>query len=179
MLRYLSVCLRVMEEGCSGAGLRILRYPPSLASSGPFPPHDPSPVPPHLPVPVPIPPLYIAASVNVAQFKTFHIPCLPSREGHVGVARLLLEAGADVETPDNYGQTPFFMACWKGQLLSSPHLPHVIPSRPLPLIPSPLPRVPSHISHLPQDMRTLLPCCLSMMLTRTAGQRPASPLFSK
>ena len=30
------------------------------------------------------------------------------------VARLLLEAGADVETPDNYGQTPFFMACWKG-----------------------------------------------------------------
>ncbi len=36
------------------------------------------------------------------------------REGHVGVARLLLEAGADVETPDNYGQSPFFMACWKG-----------------------------------------------------------------
>ena len=32
----------------------------------------------------------------------------------MGVARLLLEAGADVETPDNYGQTPFFMACWKG-----------------------------------------------------------------
>ena len=27
---------------------------------------------------------------------------------------MLLEAGADVETPDNYGQTPFFMACWKG-----------------------------------------------------------------
>ena len=36
------------------------------------------------------------------------------REGHVGVAKLLLEAGADVETPDNYGQSPFFMACWKG-----------------------------------------------------------------
>lgn len=36
------------------------------------------------------------------------------REGHVSVARLLLEAGADVETPDNYGQSPFFMACWKG-----------------------------------------------------------------
>ncbi len=32
----------------------------------------------------------------------------------MGVARLLLEAGADVETPDNYGQSPFFMACWKG-----------------------------------------------------------------
>ena len=32
----------------------------------------------------------------------------------MGVARMLLEAGADVETPDNYGQTPFFMACWKG-----------------------------------------------------------------
>ena len=37
-----------------------------------------------------------------------------TREGHVGVAKLLLEAGADVETPDNYGQSPFFMACWKG-----------------------------------------------------------------
>ena len=32
----------------------------------------------------------------------------------MGVAKLLLEAGADVETPDNYGQSPFFMACWKG-----------------------------------------------------------------
>ena len=32
----------------------------------------------------------------------------------MGVAKMLLEAGADVETPDNYGQTPFFMACWKG-----------------------------------------------------------------
>ena len=37
-----------------------------------------------------------------------------SREGHVAVAELLLEMGADVETPDNYGQSPFFMACWKG-----------------------------------------------------------------
>ena len=36
------------------------------------------------------------------------------REGHISVAKMLLEAGADVETPDNYGQTPFFMACWKG-----------------------------------------------------------------
>ena len=36
------------------------------------------------------------------------------REGHVVVARMLLEGGAEVETPDNYGQTPFFMACWKG-----------------------------------------------------------------
>ena len=32
----------------------------------------------------------------------------------MGVARQLLEAGADVEIPDNYGQSPFFMACWKG-----------------------------------------------------------------
>lgn len=32
----------------------------------------------------------------------------------MGVAELLLEMGADVETPDNYGQSPFFMACWKG-----------------------------------------------------------------
>ena len=40
-----------------------------------------------------------------------------SREGHIGVARLLLGAGADVETPDNYGQSPFFMACWKGMLV--------------------------------------------------------------
>lgn len=32
----------------------------------------------------------------------------------MGVAQLLLDAGADVETPDNYGQSPFFMACWKG-----------------------------------------------------------------
>ena len=39
---------------------------------------------------------------------------LAHREGHVAVARQLLEAGADVETPDNYGQSPFFMACWKG-----------------------------------------------------------------
>ena len=30
------------------------------------------------------------------------------------MAELLLEMGADVETPDNYGQSPFFMACWKG-----------------------------------------------------------------
>ena len=32
----------------------------------------------------------------------------------MAVAELLLEMGADVETPDNYGQSPFFMACWKG-----------------------------------------------------------------
>ena len=36
------------------------------------------------------------------------------REGYVEVARILLEAGSDVETPDNYGQSPLFMACWKG-----------------------------------------------------------------
>ena len=35
----------------------------------------------------------------------------------MGVARMLLEAGADVETPDNYGQSPFFMACWKGETI--------------------------------------------------------------
>jgi ankyrin repeat protein len=27
----------------------------------------------------------------------------------------LLENGADVELPDNYGQSPLFMACWKGE----------------------------------------------------------------
>ena len=36
------------------------------------------------------------------------------REGHVKVVCLLLESGADVELPDNYGQSPLFMACWKG-----------------------------------------------------------------
>ena len=30
---------------------------------------------------------------------------------------LLLENGADVELPDNYGQSPLFMACWKGELI--------------------------------------------------------------
>ena len=30
------------------------------------------------------------------------------------VTKLLLENGADVEMPDNYGQSPLFMACWKG-----------------------------------------------------------------
>ena len=39
---------------------------------------------------------------------------LHCREGYVEVAKILLEAGSDVETPDNYGQSPLFMACWKG-----------------------------------------------------------------
>ena len=39
------------------------------------------------------------------------------REGHVKVVSLLLDNGADVELPDNYGQSPLFMACWKGLLL--------------------------------------------------------------
>ena len=30
---------------------------------------------------------------------------------------LLLENSADVELPDNYGQSPLFMACWKGELM--------------------------------------------------------------
>lgn len=37
------------------------------------------------------------------------------REGHVSVAEQLLVHGADVELPDNYGQSPLFMACWKGR----------------------------------------------------------------
>ena len=37
------------------------------------------------------------------------------REGHVAVAEQLLLHGADVELPDNYGQSPLFMACWKGR----------------------------------------------------------------
>jgi len=141
-------------------GLRVLRYRLSLASSVPF--HSPCPLPctTSPPCPCPIPPLYIASSVNVAQFKTFRIPCLPSREGHVGVARLLLEAGADVETPDNYGQTPFFMACWKGQLLliSPPPSCHSLSSPP-PSLMSPLPHVPSpHLSSPPghADVAALL-----------------------
>ena len=30
------------------------------------------------------------------------------------MADILLNHGADVELPDNYGQSPLFMACWKG-----------------------------------------------------------------
>lgn len=37
-----------------------------------------------------------------------------TREGHVAVATLLLDHNTDVELPDNYGQSPLFMACWKG-----------------------------------------------------------------
>ena len=44
---------------------------------------------------------------------------LNSREGHVSVAEQLLVHGADVELPDNYGQSPLFMACWKGRRSSS------------------------------------------------------------
>ena len=32
----------------------------------------------------------------------------------MAVAEQLLLHGADVELPDNYGQSPLFMACWKG-----------------------------------------------------------------
>ena len=32
----------------------------------------------------------------------------------MAVAEQLLAHGADVELPDNYGQSPLFMACWKG-----------------------------------------------------------------
>jgi hypothetical protein len=42
---------------------------------------------------------------------------LSTREGHEKVVSLLLENGADVELPDNYGQSPLFMACWKGELI--------------------------------------------------------------
>lgn len=37
------------------------------------------------------------------------------REGHKDVAEILLNHNADVELPDNYGQSPLFMACWKGR----------------------------------------------------------------
>ena len=37
------------------------------------------------------------------------------REGHKKDAEILLNHGADVELPDNYGQSPLFMACWKGK----------------------------------------------------------------
>ena len=39
---------------------------------------------------------------------------LSIREGHKDVAEILLNHNADVELPDNYGQSPLFMACWKG-----------------------------------------------------------------
>ena len=39
-----------------------------------------------------------------------------SREGHEKVVSYLLQNGADVELPDNYGQSPLFMACWKGSI---------------------------------------------------------------
>ena len=42
------------------------------------------------------------------------VSLLRFREGHVAVAEQLLLHGADVELPDNYGQSPLFMACWKG-----------------------------------------------------------------
>ena len=35
----------------------------------------------------------------------------------MAVAEQLLAHGADVELPDNYGQSPLFMACWKGTSL--------------------------------------------------------------
>ena len=38
------------------------------------------------------------------------------REGHKKDAEILLNHGADVELPDNYGQSPLFMACWKGKI---------------------------------------------------------------
>jgi ankyrin repeat protein len=44
----------------------------------------------------------------------YSVACVVSSEGHVSVAEILLSHGADVETPDNYGQSPLFMACWKG-----------------------------------------------------------------
>lgn len=47
----------------------------------------------------------------------FEIIFLSTREGHEKVVSLLLENGADVELPDNYGQSPLFMACWKGELI--------------------------------------------------------------
>ena len=37
------------------------------------------------------------------------------REGHKEVSEILLNHNADVELPDNYGQSPLFMACWKGR----------------------------------------------------------------
>lgn len=37
-----------------------------------------------------------------------------AREGHYRVVELLIEHDADIEAPDNYGQNPLFMACWKG-----------------------------------------------------------------
>ena len=57
--------------------------------------------------------VHVVVCVRVSA-STRHSLTQRPREGHVGVAELLLEMGADVETPDNYGQSPFFMACWKG-----------------------------------------------------------------
>ena len=51
-----------------------------------------------------------------ANFLTF---ALNFREGHVAVAEKLILHGADVELPDNYGQSPLFMACWKGRIWST------------------------------------------------------------
>ena len=50
---------------------------------------------------------------QTANFLTF---ALNFREGHVAVAEKLILHGADVELPDNYGQSPLFMACWKGRI---------------------------------------------------------------
>lgn len=49
------------------------------------------------------------------------VSLLRFREGHVAVAEQLLLHGADVELPDNYGQSPLFMACWKGIISTFEH----------------------------------------------------------
>ena len=62
-------------------------------------------------------PIYVLYCSFICTYTYIHTALhsiLYYREGYVEVARILLEAGSDVETPDNYGQSPLFMACWKG-----------------------------------------------------------------
>ena len=55
---------------------------------------------------------YLVQLYNISNIYMFII----HREGHKEVAENLLNHNADVELPDNYGQSPLFMACWKGDL---------------------------------------------------------------
>lgn len=69
----------------------------------------------------------------------------------MAVAELLLQYNADVELPDNYGQSPLFMACWKGLSLEFTIRCHGICIKDLALV------FDSPISLIPGEVRPSLP----------------------